>query len=82
MQLAPSESRRAKSDKVQVLDLDEDKGTDEDRILPDETDPCLETAIAYTSPDDNFFDPDLMQVVMLDVSMACRISSLISYDPC
>jgi hypothetical protein len=75
----PFESRKlAKTGKVEVLDLTDpteelpQDESDEDRILPDETDPCLTTAIAYTSPDDNFFDPDLMQFVMLDVSAAIQ----------
>lgn len=53
----------------QDLDLEPVNGlgedTDEDRIL---SDPCLETVTVYTDPDDNFFDMDLMQVIMIDVS--------------
>lgn len=65
-----------KAEKIQEIDLDfddeeEEDETDEDRILPDEEiDPCLYTVVAYTDPDDNFFDPDLMQVVMDDVSIS------------
>lgn len=77
--VAPFESRQlSKSDKVQVLDLsdlpqDED---DEDRILPDETDPCLIKTVVYTDPDDVFFDLDLMQVVISNVIIAGRMNHL------
>lgn len=73
----PFESRKlAKTGKVEVLDLTDpaeellpqDK-SDEDRILPDETDPCLTKTVVHTSPDGIFFDPDLMQVVIVDVSI-------------
>lgn len=76
--MAPVQSRRlGKSGKQEKFDeaelpqdvIVEEFEDDEDRILPDdEIDPCVETLIVYSDPDDLFFDPDLMQVVMLDVS--------------
>ena len=81
--MAPAQSRMlgksAKDEKVEEIELPQDlveeefeedlEDDEEDRILPDDdTDLCLDTLTVYSDPDDLFFDEELMQVVMLDVS--------------
>jgi hypothetical protein len=78
--LTPSQTRRLgpKSNKSEepddVLDKTDDEPetdlveeTDEDRVLPGE-DGCAFTKTVFTDPENCFFDPELMQLVMLDVS--------------
>ena len=83
--MVSSESRRLdsspKSAKAQKIILDDEEDfndepiekvndiDDEERILPDEVNLCLKTDTVYTSANDSFFDPDLMRVIVQDVSI-------------
>lgn len=78
--MVPSQSRRlgksSKAEKTEESELPQDL-TDETETQQANQDrelnPCLETLVVYSDPNDNFFDPDLMQLVMLDVS-TCILS--------
>lgn len=73
--MVPSESRRLskspKPEKTEESELPQDltDQTETQQNQDREFNPCLETLVVYSDPNDNFFDPDLMQIVMLDVSV-------------